>query len=213
MHTRENIRNGFWFSLGFGVAILVLAAGCFYLAEAGLNLLQEKGETEMDEDEKMTERCREFDKPQVKEPKQPFHPTRFIEAWAVVDRIVTEDLITVPPVLAACLPAISDALKIVIGAADVVGHIDFKEDMFALRAQIEETKIQTILVFEGHPVWEAEQTAHNANDPNEGAAKRARDHAEMKANLMLTYRHLEDARMRLGKAIQAFDGGKSCYER
>ena len=32
------------------------------------------------------------------------------------------------------------------------------------------------------------------------------DVAETKANIMLAYRHLEDARMRLGKAIQAFEG-------
>ena len=36
---------------------------------------------------------------------------------------------------------------------------------------------------------------------------------EMRANLKLAYRHLEDARMRLGKAVQAYDGGKSCYPR
>ena len=38
-------------------------------------------------------------------------------------------------------------------------------------------------------------------------------HGEMKANLMLAFRHLEDARMRLGKAVQAFDGGVSCYDK
>jgi len=32
-------------------------------------------------------------------------------------------------------------------------------------------------------------------------------------NILLAYRHLEDARMRLGKAIQALDGGTSCYPR
>lgn len=36
-------------------------------------------------------------------------------------------------------------------------------------------------------------------------------HMEMHANITLTYRHLEDARMRLGKTIQAFDGGTSVY--
>lgn len=36
---------------------------------------------------------------------------------------------------------------------------------------------------------------------------------EVVANLMLTYRHLEDASMRLGKAIQARDGGESVYDR
>ena len=38
------------------------------------------------------------------------------------------------------------------------------------------------------------------------------DRSEMIANLTLTYRHLEDASMRLGKAIQAFDGGISVYD-
>ncbi len=35
---------------------------------------------------------------------------------------------------------------------------------------------------------------------------------EMLANLMLAYRHLEDAAMRVGKAIQAFEGGSSIYD-
>lgn len=32
------------------------------------------------------------------------------------------------------------------------------------------------------------------------------------ANVTLAYRHLEDASMRLGKAIQALDGGASVYD-
>ena len=36
---------------------------------------------------------------------------------------------------------------------------------------------------------------------------------EGKANVMLTYRHLEDARMRLGKVLQAEDGGVSIYDK
>lgn len=39
------------------------------------------------------------------------------------------------------------------------------------------------------------------------------DSGEICANLMLSYRHLEDAVMRLGKAIQAYDGGKSVYDK
>lgn len=39
------------------------------------------------------------------------------------------------------------------------------------------------------------------------------DRAEVLANLMLAYRHLEDASMRLGKAIQAYDGGVSVYDK
>jgi hypothetical protein len=36
---------------------------------------------------------------------------------------------------------------------------------------------------------------------------------EANANAMLAYRHLEDASMRLGKAIQALDGGVSVYDK
>jgi hypothetical protein len=36
---------------------------------------------------------------------------------------------------------------------------------------------------------------------------------EMIANVILCYRHLEDSAMRLGKAIQAKDGGKSVYDK
>jgi len=39
------------------------------------------------------------------------------------------------------------------------------------------------------------------------------DNCELIANLTLAYRHLEDASMRLGKAIQAQDGGVSVYDR
>lgn len=39
------------------------------------------------------------------------------------------------------------------------------------------------------------------------------DKGEMIANLMLAYRHLEDASMRIGKAIQAYDGGESVYDK
>ena len=36
---------------------------------------------------------------------------------------------------------------------------------------------------------------------------------EVMANLMLAYRHLEDASMRLGKVLQARDGGVSVYDK
>lgn len=39
------------------------------------------------------------------------------------------------------------------------------------------------------------------------------DRGEVMANLMLSYRHLEDASMRLGKVLQAYDGGVSCYDK
>lgn len=83
-----------------------------------------------------------------------------------------------------------------------IGSEGFKEDCFALRARIEETKLQAMLVIREHPVFEGpESQAHPGQL------------AEILDNLMLSFRHLEDARMRLGKAIQAFDGGKSVYPR
>ena len=38
-------------------------------------------------------------------------------------------------------------------------------------------------------------------------------HGEMKANIMLTYRHLEDARMRVGKILQAAGNGVSIFDK
>lgn len=45
------------------------------------------------------------------------------------------------------------------------------------------------------------------------AEKQREDRGEMIACLMLAYRHLEDASMRIGKAIQASNGGTSVYDR
>lgn len=39
------------------------------------------------------------------------------------------------------------------------------------------------------------------------------DKGEVIANVTLAYRHLEDASMRLGKALQALDGGESVYDK
>jgi len=40
-----------------------------------------------------------------------------------------------------------------------------------------------------------------------------RQHGEMKANIMLAYRHLEDARMRIGKILQAAGDGVSILDK
>ncbi len=45
------------------------------------------------------------------------------------------------------------------------------------------------------------------------AMKASMDNGEAIANVMLAYRHLEDASMRLGKVIQAVDGGVSVYDK
>lgn len=36
---------------------------------------------------------------------------------------------------------------------------------------------------------------------------------ELRANVMLAYRHLEDARMRIGKVLQVWEGGVSIYDK
>lgn len=46
-----------------------------------------------------------------------------------------------------------------------------------------------------------------------GAPDLMADPSEVYANLTLAYRHLEDASMRLGKVIQALDGGVSVYDK
>lgn len=38
-------------------------------------------------------------------------------------------------------------------------------------------------------------------------------HGEMKTNIMLAYRHLEDARMRVGKILQAAGNGVSIFDK
>lgn len=43
--------------------------------------------------------------------------------------------------------------------------------------------------------------------------KEREDRGEVFANLMLSYRHLEDASMRLGKVLQYRDGGVSAYDK
>lgn len=49
-----------------------------------------------------------------------------------------------------------------------------------------------------------------ANDFKNGGVA---DVGEIIANITLAFRHLEDAQMRLGKAIQAYDGGVSVYDK
>lgn len=39
------------------------------------------------------------------------------------------------------------------------------------------------------------------------------DKGEILANITLAYRHLEDARMRIGKVVQVYDGRTSAYKR
>ena len=77
-----------------------------------------------------------------------------------------------------------------------------KDECFILRERIENMKanIRSIKDIQISSFWNKD----NCTDEQ---------FSEMKANLMLAYRHLEDARMRLGKVVQAYDGGTSVYPR
>jgi len=50
-------------------------------------------------------------------------------------------------------------------------------------------------------------------DLGEHETENGEDRPEQFANVMLAYRHLEDAKMRLGKVIQATVGGQSVYDK
>lgn len=80
--------------------------------------------------------------------------------------------------------------------------IDLKTQCNALRATIKTVGEQT-LNLKLHP---AMATAGSDQAPSA-------DRGEMLANIMLTYRHLEDARMRLGKVVQAYEGGTSVFDK
>jgi hypothetical protein len=76
---------------------------------------------------------------------------------------------------------------------------DFKEECFKAREGLKpyEKVIRDLM---NHPNFQGPETYKG-------------QFGEMKANVMLAFRHLEDLRMRLGKAIQAYDGGTSVYPR
>lgn len=48
---------------------------------------------------------------------------------------------------------------------------------------------------------------------HQGTGRQAVTDGEAMANFVLAFRHLEDASMRLGKAIQVLDGGTSVYDK
>ncbi|KKN28902.1 hypothetical protein LCGC14_0849550 [marine sediment metagenome] len=85
-----------------------------------------------------------------------------------------------------------------------IGNPDFKEDCFALRVLMQTTEGQLMRVLHDHPAFNSTGPDKQTVEPQRG---------EMKACLMIAYRHLQDARMRVGKAIEAYDGGTSCYPR
>ena len=78
--------------------------------------------------------------------------------------------------------------------------LPFNETCYHIRDNLKQWTRIVMDVRKGHPIFKS-------------LSDGIRDDSEMIANLMLAYRHLEDATMRIGKAVQAFDGGKSVYPR
>jgi hypothetical protein len=72
---------------------------------------------------------------------------------------------------------------------------EYRRQILILGDLVKDLRSHSALMLE--PNWEAPDLERNN---------------EMRDNLILAYRHLEDARMRLGKAIQASDGGASLYK-
>jgi hypothetical protein len=76
-----------------------------------------------------------------------------------------------------------------------MGEFTFSEQMDDFRVQLKET---------GKQVLEAKERYTPTPAENVG---------EVMANLMLAYRHIEDASMRIGKVKQALNGGESVYDK
>ena len=57
-----------------------------------------------------------------------------------------------------------------------------------------------VIALKDHSVFKDEQSFDN-------------QHGEMIANIMLSYRHMEDARMRIGKVMQQIQGGVSIFDK
>ena len=85
---------------------------------------------------------------------------------------------------------------------DILSMSDFKQRCDDLRKEIKETakKVQDLK----NSVSQSDFFDETENN---------RDQGEIMANLTLTFRHLEDASMRIGKVIQAYDGGVSIYDK
>lgn len=85
---------------------------------------------------------------------------------------------------------------------------NFKDACFALRDSLKHAEGIALTLGELAVVCPFEE---DPSETDEKLLQRHEERSEMIANVKLAYRHLEDARMRIGKAIQAFDGGESCY--
>lgn len=85
---------------------------------------------------------------------------------------------------------------------DLEKPAQFKEGCFGIRSEIELIK-SFVVNWMKHPELKEMCFTEAVLDKK----------TEIYGNLKLAYRHLEDARMRIGKVLQAYDGGKSILDR
>ena len=82
----------------------------------------------------------------------------------------------------------------------------FEEWCEAVRKQIGSLNAEIVQMFDAKRASESEGPLLGVNIPHDSRTNQL-------ANLTLAFRHLEDARMRLGKVMQACQGGISKYDR
>jgi hypothetical protein len=99
------------------------------------------------------------------------------------------------------------AEKAALGAA-VERMTPFEREAHSLRRHVKAVALDV-----KHLVEDVKRGLHLPNNEAGAAQAQLEDRGEVIANIMLAYRHLEDASMRLGKAIQAHNGGTSVYDR
>jgi len=95
--------------------------------------------------------------------------------------------------------AVNDARCNEIPQEQALNSDDFVLACHVLSAQLETLRYETMLVFHKHPVFAAKPMIKAGSVP-------AAWLAEMKANLMLSFRAQEVAEMRIEKAVGAFKG-------
>lgn len=91
----------------------------------------------------------------------------------------------------------SEDEKAEVGQGSAIGLPNFKADADNVRAILKDAAVKVYALI-GHDFF-----AHDM------AAKTPANIGEMKANIMLAFRAIEDSAMRVGKSIQAYTGGES----
>lgn len=91
---------------------------------------------------------------------------------------------------------------------------DEKQVDFSIRTQLETLrKKMSLLQAEIKQAYESDFFKNEEDMLLDGLNIPSTQHANMKANLTLAFRHVEDARMRIGKTLQARQGGISILDK